>query len=197
MPTDLIVEWLYANVCDLDAIFKRGEYGMTELPKTEQELNDLIAQKVQEKTDELTSQHNGQMANMRKKYESDLAKAKEQANMTAEQIAAEKVKEQQEQDAQELTELRQFKKNSVLTEKLKKEGLPEFFKNDTRLLNAEDGNLDKVIKDIKKEFEAYQPKGATHSTVVPTQNQSVSKSPDDNKGIAFEKMGDAIKELIK
>ena len=169
---------------------------MTELPKTEQELNDLIAAKVQEKTDELTSQHNGAMANMRKKYESDLAKAKEQANMTAEQIAAEKVKEQQEHDAQELAELRQFKKNTVLGEKLKKEGLPDFFKNDTRLLNAEDGNLDKVIKDIKKEFEAFQPKGATHSTVVPTQNQTVNQQ-QDTKGAAFEKMGDAIKELIK
>ena len=169
---------------------------MTELPKTEQELNDLIAAKVQEKADELTSQHNGAMANMRKKYESDLAKAKEQANMTAEQIAAEKVKEQQEARDNELNELRQFKKNTILTEKLKKEGLPDFFKNDTRLLNAEDGNVDKVIKDIKKEYEQYQPKGATHSTVVPTQNQTVNKQQDD-KGAAFEKMGDAIKELIK
>ena len=169
---------------------------MTELPKTEQELNDLIAAKVQEKADELTAQHNGQMATMRKKYEGDLAKAKEQANMTAEQIAAEKVKEQQEHDAQELAELRQFKKNTVLGEKLKKEGLPDFFKNDTRLLNAEDGNLDKVIKDIKKEYEQYQPKGATHSTVVPTQSQTVNKQQDD-KSAAFEKMGDALKELIK
>lgn len=169
---------------------------MTDLPKTEQELNDLIATKVQEKADELTAQHNGQMASMRKKYDDDLKKAKEQANMTAEQIAAEKVKEQQEHDAQELAELRQFKKNSVLTEKLKKEGLPEFFKNDTRLLNAEDGNLDKVIKDIKKEYEQYQPKGATHSTVVPTQNQAITKS-EDGKSAAFEKMGDALKELIK
>ena len=169
---------------------------MTELPKTEQELNDLIAAKVQEKTDELTSQHNGQMATMRKKYESDLAKAKEQANMTAEQIAAEKVKEQQEHDAQELAELRQFKKNSVLSEKLKKENLPDFFKNDVRLRDAEDGEIDKVIKEIKKEFDAFQPKGATHSTVVPTQTQSISNTQDE-KGQAFEKMGDAIKELIK
>ena len=52
----------------------------------------------------------------------------------------------------ELAELRQFKKNAVLSEKLKKEGLPDFFKNDTRLLNAEDGNIDKVIKDIKKDL---------------------------------------------
>lgn len=170
---------------------------MTELPKTEQELNDLIAQKVQEKTDELTSQHNGQMANMRKKYESDLAKAKEQANMTAEQIAAEKVKEQQEHDAQELAELRQFKKNSVLGEKLKKEGLPDFFKNDTRLINADDSSIDKVIKDIKKEFDAYQPKGATHSTVIPTQSQTLPKGGNDGKDAAYEQMGDALKKLIR
>ena len=169
---------------------------MTELPKTEQELNDLIAAKVQEATAEQEAKHNGQMATMRKKYDDDLKKAKEQANMTAEQIAAEKVKEQQEHDAQELAELRQFKKNTVLSEKLKKEGLPDFFKNDTRLLNAEDGNLDKVIKDIKKEYEQYQPKGATHSTVVQTNANSGNPQASD-KEQAFEKMGDAIKELIK
>lgn len=169
---------------------------MTELPKTEQELNDLITAKVQEATAEQEAKHNGQMATLRKKYDDDLKKAKEQAGKTAEEIAQEKIKEQQEHDAQELAELRQFKKNTVLGEKLKKEGLPDFFKNDTRLLNAEDGNLDKVIKDIKKEFEAFQPKGATHSTVVTTQNQTVNKQQDD-KGVAFEKMGDALKELIK
>lgn len=169
---------------------------MTELPKTEQELNDLIAAKVQEATAEQEAKHNGQMATLRKKYDDDLKKAKEQAGKTAEEIAQEKIKEQQEHDAQELTELRQFKKNTVLSEKLKKEGLPDFFKNDTRLLNAEDGNLDKVIKDIKKEYEQYQPKGATHSTVVQTQSQNVNQQQDD-KSAAFEKMGDAIKELIK
>ena len=169
---------------------------MTELPKTEQELNDLIAAKVQEATAEQEAKHNGQMATLRKKYDDDLKKAKEQAGKTAEELAQERIKEQQEHDAQELTELRQFKKNTVLSEKLKKEGLPDFFKNDTRLLNAEDGNLDKVIKDIKNEYEQYQPKGATHSTVVQTQSQNVNKQQDD-KSAAFEKMGDAIKELIK
>ena len=84
----------------------------------------------------------------------------------------------------------------MLSEKIKKEGLPDFFKNDVRLRNAEDGNLDKVIKDIKKEYEQYQPKGATHSTVVPTQTQTVNKQQDD-KSVAYEKMGEAVKELIK
>ncbi len=169
---------------------------MTELPKTEQELNDLIAAKVQEATAEQEAKHNGQMATLRKKYDDDLKKAKEQAGKTAEELAQERIKEQQEAKDNELNELRQFKKNTILTEKLKKEGLPDFFKNDTRLLNAEDGNVDKVIKDIKKEYEQYQPKGATHSTVVQTQSQNVTRQQDE-KGVAFEKMGDAIKELIK
>ena len=169
---------------------------MTELPKTEAELQALLEAKEQEVTENLTAKHNGEMASIRKKHEAELTKAKEQANMSAQELAEQKVKEQQEHDAQELAELRQFKKNSVLTEKLKKEGLPEFFKNDTRLLNAEDGNIDKVIKDIKKEFDAYQPKGATHSTVVPTQSQHVDNTGDE-KGKAYQEMGDAIKELIK
>ena len=173
---------------------------MTELPKTEQELNDLIAAKVQEATAEQEAKHNGQMATLRKKYDDDLKKAKEQAGKTAEEIAQERIKEQQEHDAQELAELRQFKKNTVLSEKLKKEGLPDFFKNDTRLLNAEEGNVDKVIKDIKKEYEQYQPKGATHSTVVQTNTTSGNTQASDKeqaKEQAYEKMGDAIKELIK
>lgn len=165
---------------------------MTELPKTEQELNDLIAQKVQEKADELTAQHNGAMANMRKKYDDDIKKTKEQANKSAEEIAAEKIKEQQEADQKELAELRAYKKSGEISKRLAKEGLPDFFKNDTRLLNAEDGDLDKVVKDIKKEYDSYLPKGATHSTVVPNaQNQP----PVDKKQEAYNKMGEALKEL--
>ena len=94
-----------------------------------------------------------------------------------------------------LVKLRTFKKNTVLSEKLKKEGLPDFFKNDTRLLNAEEGNVDKVIKDIKKEYEQYQPKGATHSTVVQT-NTSGGNTQQSEKELAFEKMGETIKEIV-
>lgn len=165
---------------------------MTELPKTEQELNDLIAQKVQEKADELTAKHNGEMANQRKKYDDDLRKIKEQAGKTAEELAQEKIKEQQEADQKELAELRAYKKSGEISKRLAKEGLPDFFENDTRLLNAEDGDLDKVVKDIKKEYDSYLPKGATHSTVVPNaQNQP----PVDKKQDAYNKMGEALKEL--
>ena len=165
-----------------------------ELPKTDAELQALLDAKAQEVTDNLTAQHNGAMANMRKKYESDLAKVKEQASMSAEQIAEQRIKEQQEHDAQELAELRQFKKTSELSERLKKEGLPDFFKNDTRLLNANDGDVDKVIKDIKKDFEASQPKGATHSTII--QSASNQPSQNDAKSQVFEQVGNALKDAL-
>lgn len=165
-----------------------------ELPKTEQELQALLDAKANEITESLEAKHNGAMATMRKKYEDDIKKAKEQANMTAEQLAQEKVREQQEHDQQELNELRQFKKSSMLSDKLEKEGLPSFFKNDTRLLNAEDGNVDKVIKDIKKEYEATLSKGATHSTVV--QNAGGNQKPQDNKTQIFEQVGNVLKDAL-
>ena len=168
---------------------------MVELPKTEAELQALLDAKANEVTDSLKAQHNNEMANLRKKHEGELAKAKEQANMTAEQIAEQKYKEQQEADQKELVELRAYKKQGELTQRLAKENLPEFFKNDTRLLNADVGDYDKVIKEIKKEYEAVLPKGATHSTVVQTstQNGKPQSTPQD---VAFEKMGEAIAEAL-
>lgn len=169
---------------------------MTELPKTEQELNDLIASKVKEETDKLTAKHNGEMATQRKKFDDDLKKAKEQANMSAEEIAQQKIKEQQEAKDQELNELRAYKKQSIIGEKLAKENLPSFLKNDARLLNAEDGNIDKVVKDIKKEYEASLPKGATHSTVVNTNGKGANSGTTD-KELAMEKMGEALKQIVE
>lgn len=168
---------------------------MEELPKTQEELQTLLDAKAQEVTENLTAKHNSDMAAMRKKHDSELAKAKEQANLTAEQIAEQRMREQQEQDAQELAELRQFKKVSVLSEKLKKEGLPEFFKNDTRLLNAEDGDVDKVIKDIKKDYEASQPKGVSHSSVVANPSGGNKDASNDRQEM-FEQVGEALKQIV-
>ena len=169
---------------------------MTELPKTEQELNDLIEAKVNEATEKLTAQHNGAMANLRKKYDDDLKKAKEQANLSAEELAQEKIKEESEAKDKELNELRAYKKQSVLTEKLAKEGLPAHFKYDTRLLNAEEGELDKVIKDVKKEYDQTLPKGATHSTVVQTSTTSAQPKSDDKQTAAFEALGSALQQAL-
>ena len=48
-----------------------------ELPKTEQELNDLVEARVNEERERLTAKHNSDMANARKKYDDDTQNAKE------------------------------------------------------------------------------------------------------------------------
>lgn len=164
-----------------------------ELPKTEQELNDYVEAKIQAKTEELEAKHNGQMANLRKKYDDEIKKAKEQAGLTAEQLAEQKIKEQYEADQQELNELRAYKKSSEISQRLAKEGLPNYFKNDMRLLQAEESNLDKVVKDIKKEYEATLPKGATHSTVVQT---TQAHKPSNDKTELYQEVGEAIKGAL-
>ena len=169
---------------------------MENLPKTEQELNDLISAKVKEATDQLEAKHNGAMATMRQKYDADLKKAKEQANLTAEELAQQKIKEQQEADQKELADLRAYKKTNELSQKLDKAGLPQHFKYDTRLLNAEEGNLDKTIADVKKEYEATLPKGATHSTVVPTGQAQSGNQQGGDKSQIFESVGQALKEAL-
>ena len=167
---------------------------MIELPKTEAELQALLDAKANEITETLTSKHNGEMANLRKKHDDDLKKAKEQANLSAEEIAQQKIKEQQDADREELESLRAYKKSNEISAKLAKEGLPDFFKNDARLLSAEDGNLDKVIKDVKKEYEATLPKGATHSTVIST--PTGTKPSGDGKQAAYSAMGEILKDVV-
>lgn len=164
-----------------------------ELPKTEQELNDLVEAKVNEATEKLVAKHNSDMANMRKKYDDDIRKEKEKAGLTAQELAEQKIKEQQEADQKELSDLRAYKKSNEISNRLAKEGLPNYFKNDTRLLNANDADLDKVIKDVKKEYEQTLPKGATHSTVIQTAQGQV---PKDNKSQVFEATGEALKQAL-
>lgn len=141
---------------------------MVELPKTEEELTSLIKSEIEKATKDLVSKHNGEMATMRTKHDAELKKAKEQANLTAEELAAQKIKEQQEADQQELAQLREYKKSRVIEDRLAKENLPNYFKNDTRLLNANSDDFDKVVKDVKKEYEATLPKGNQTSTIVKT-----------------------------
>lgn len=167
-----------------------------ELPKTETELQELIDAKISEAVDTLTAKHNSDMANMRKKHESELAKAKEQANMSAEELAKRKMEEQQKANEEELIALRDYKKQSIIADKLSEAKLPQYFKNDSRLLNAEEGDYDKVIKSISKEYAESLPKGATHSTVMQTQNGKPQTSGGDEKSVAFEQMGSFLKEVV-
>lgn len=157
---------------------------------TENELQAKIDDAIKVATDKLISKHNGEMATVRKSYEDKI----KQASMSAEEIAKQRAEELAQEKENELNELRTFKKTTILQDKISKAGLPKYFINDSRLLSAEEGDLDKLIKTVKSEYEETQPKGNTHSTVVQT---SGAKPPKDAQAQAFEKFGEAIAELVK
>ena len=169
-----------------------------ELPKTEAELDALITSKVEEATSTLVSKHNGEMATLRKKHEAELQKVKDQANMSAEEIAQRKFQEQNEADQKELQELRGFKKTTLISQRLAKDGLPDYLKNDVRLINSSEEDFEKNYKNVKADFEATQPKGNAHSSVV-RQTGGASKgssSGDTAKDEAYAMMGEALSQII-
>ena len=155
---------------------------MVELPKTQEELDALIEEKVNAKVEELTSKHNNDMASLRKSYDEKIKKIQNEANMSAEDKAKQLAEEQAKAKEQEFNELVAFKKTTLLKERLVKENLPAYFANDNRLLNAEEGDLDKVIKTVKTEYEASLPKGNQSSTVVPVSTTTPSSSKE-SKGL--------------
>lgn len=168
---------------------------MVELPKTEAELQAYVDAQVSERETALKAEYDGKFASQRKKHDEEIAKIKADAGKSAEEIAQQRIKEQQDADAKELADLRAYKKSAILGEKLAKENLPSYFKNDNRLLTADEGDIDKVIKDIKKEYEASLPRGATHSTVVTTGSGLNQPQPSD-KDNANKLFGQALREAL-
>lgn len=168
---------------------------MVELPKTEAELLAIINENVEKATNELTSKHNGEMASMRTKHAAELEKVKKEAGMSAEELAAKKAEEMAQANAQELNDLRAFKRETLIRDKVTSAGLPSYFVHDSRLLSAEEGDLDKVIKTVKGEYEATLPKGSSHSTVVQVGGQKPSNGNPQSE--IFEKTGEAIGSLFK
>ena len=167
---------------------------MVELPKTEAELQAYVDEKINAATTALKAEYDGKFATQRKKHDEEIAKIKADAGKSVEELAAQKVKEQQEADQQELTELRAYKKGKTIEERLAKENLPNHFKYDTRLLNASEDDFDKVVKDVKKEYEATLPKGNQTSTVVKTGGTPTQGStPADAANEAF---GQVLGQLV-
>ena len=164
-----------------------------ELPKTEQELQALINDAVKQATDELVSKHNGEMASIRTKHSAEIERVKKEASMSADELANERAKELAQAQESELNELRTFKRTTIIKDKITSAGLPQYFVNDTRLLSAEDGDLDKVIKVVKSEYEATLPKGNTHSSVV--QVGGTGATPKDS-GTSATQVNEAVGEVI-
>ena len=169
---------------------------MVELPKTEEELTSLIKSEVEKATETLVSKHNGAMAKMRTDYDNKIKELKAEQELGKEEYAKQKLQEQQQADQQELAELRAYKKGKSIEERLGKEKMPSYFKNDNRLLNASEEDFDKVIKEIKKEYEATLPKGNQNSTIVKTGGVELAKSSANTTDIANEKFAETLGQII-
>jgi hypothetical protein len=160
-----------------------------ELTLTEEELKKKIDEAVKKATDELSTklakEHNEQMAQQRIKAKDDqdkaVAKAVAEANLSAEEKAKKEIEEQRKLEQEELAQLRLEKKINDRAKKLADNELPDFFKNDTRLLNAEEDKVDEVIKTIKEEYSKVLPKGATTSTNINATTPSGTKSKEEQE----------------
>lgn len=136
----------------------------------DEKIKDAVEKAVAETTETLNKKHSDEMAQQRKKAKADTEKAVEQAvanaNLSAEEQAAKKIEEERRAEQEELAQLRLEKKINDRANKLKERGLPDFFKNDSRLLNATDEEVEGVITTIEKEYKGSLPQGATVSTNV-------------------------------
>lgn len=151
---------------------------------TEAELSAKVEEAVANATKELEAKHNKSMYELRQENKKLKDATKDQETLK---------KEQDEEVVRELNELRAYKKQSMISERLAKEGLPSFLKNDSRLINASDDDFEKVIKEVKKDYDAIAPKGSQHSTVVQTSSTKPELSDKDKANAEF---GQALKKLV-
>ena len=154
---------------------------MEEIKMTQEELDAKIKAEVEkataEKEAEFKKKHDSEMAQFRLKAKEDqekaVQKAKDEANLSAEEKAKKKLEEEQKAkeeeykaEHEELEQLRLEKKVHDRADKLTKAGLPTFLKNDMRLLNADEDKVDEVINTIKAEYDEANPKKANIDTNV-------------------------------
>ena len=165
---------------------------MPEITLTEEELqakiNEAVKKATEELTTSLTKKHNEEMGQQRIKFADEKKKAVEDAvanaNLTAEQKAQKELEEQMRKNQEELEQLRFEKKVNDRSKKLVEKGLPEFLKNDSRLLNAEEDKVDDVIATLEQEFKSVLPQGAVVST-----NVSGGSTPTTDKFAQFRGQG--------
>ena len=141
---------------------------------TEEQMKELLEKAKAEKEAELVAKHNQEMANLRQKDKEEkdraVAKATEEAKLSAEELAKKKAEEENKAREQEIAELKAFKQKAELKDALEKAKVPSFFINDSRLLNSTEENREKVIETLKGEYESTLPNGARTDTNVKNHN---------------------------
>lgn len=145
------------------------------LEELEAKVKEAVEKAKLDAKEELTKEHNSQMAQFRQKAQKEkdeaVKQAKEEAKLSAEELAAKAQEEEKAKMQQELNELRTFKKSANIKEKLAEAKLPSFFINDSRLQNAStEDELKSAIETVKSDFAASTSNGSQVDTNVQNGN---------------------------
>ena len=157
---------------------------------TDEQVKEMLEKAKAEKEAELVAKHNQDMANLRQKDKEEkdkaVAKAIEEAKLSAEELAKKKAEEENKAREQEIAELKAFKQKAELKDALEKAECPTLFINDSRLLNSTNENRDEVIKTIKAEWESTLPNGARTNTNTKTNE---NHKGDKDEFASFRELG--------
>ena len=118
----------------------------------QKKIDEAVAKALAKAKEENEAKLNAIMAKTRIENEKALAKAKEEASLTAEEKAKKVQKEEFKATKEELERLKNELKTKTINEKLNERQLPHFFRNDVRLINSNGEEIDKVVDTIAKEW---------------------------------------------
>ena len=128
--------------------------------ETKKQIEEAVAQALAKAKEESEAKLNALMAKTRIENEKALAKAKEEASLTAEEKAKKEQEEEFKSAKEELERLKSELKSKTINEKLNERQLPPFFKNDIRIINSNDEEIDKVVETIAKEWKEVSSSGS-------------------------------------
>ena len=148
-------------------------------PKQELSVEEQIALAVEKTNAEWEAKFNAKVNEIAKSTRERYAKEAEKEKMSAE----ERAKFEYEEKINSLTEELNAHKTEIKTRKINEailqNELPQYYKNDVRLINADDTNFDKVIKSIKSEHNEYL-KSVLNRGVKSTAPDSSGTQTSDN-----------------
>lgn len=156
---------------------------MNETTFTQEQLDKAVEEALTKAKEDWTKEKDNQFAQIRKRHEQEIVTIKENAKLSAEELAKKQHDEYVQNLETENATLKAYKKETEISARLSKEKLPSFFKNDSRLTSAQDEKeLDQAIKIIKNEFAEFNPNGAPNSTVI---SGNGGNGGNQNTGKAF------------
>ena len=148
-------------------------------PKQELTIEEQIAQAVEKTNAEWEAKFNAKVNEIAKSTRERYAKEAEKEKMSAEERAKVEYEERINTLTEELNAHKTEIKTRKINEAILQNELPQYYKNDVRLINADETNFDKIVKSIKAEHNEYL-KSVLKTGVKSTAPESSGTQTSDN-----------------